>query len=188
MEPWRSESQLMTLGHCEYSSTRSCWYIILSLWNQIFHYNKNSAEFLIRMKISIVWSLITITTEEAFYTKNYRDFIPDYQTISSHLYKLCNLELKWYVYVGTISQHLLASVRNISDIGDYFVKMTVIFSDTCHQEIYSVGNAVLPLCGDFLISCFIIRKQQGWLFHNKFDQCYQMVRGQTKDILWGIVL
>lgn len=42
MEPWRSESQLMTLGHCEYNSTRSCWYSILSLWNKIFHYNKNN--------------------------------------------------------------------------------------------------------------------------------------------------
>lgn len=85
-------------------------------------------------------------------------------------------------------QHLLASVWNISDIGDYIVKMAVIFSDTCHQEIYSVGDTVLPLCGDLLISCFTLRQQQGGLLHNKFDQCYQMVRGQTKDILWGIVL
>lgn len=98
------------------------------------------------------------------------------------------MELNIHVLVRYIFQHLLASVWNISDIGDYIVKMAVIFSDTCHQEIYSVGDTVLPLCGDLLISCFTLRQQQGGLLHNKFDQCYQMVRGQTKDILWGIVL
>lgn len=163
MEPWRSESQLMTLGHCEYNSTRSCWYSNLSLSNQIFHYNnKNSSEFLIRMKTLIVWSLITIPTEEAFYSKNYRDFIPNYRKF----HPICTIDtltlqfgIKNTCTCKYISQHLLASVRNISDIGDYIVKMTVIFSDTCHQEIYSVGNTVLPLCGDFLIFCSAIRKQ-----------------------------